>query len=108
MGGHPGTEVAACSSEFAKFGVDPSMLFEADRPGYLGFREQIDARPAIKTKLEGDPGLQQVITSHHAVLEAWWSVARDDFAQLRGGKKMPDVRHELLTTLHGKLVPLSL
>jgi type I restriction enzyme M protein len=41
------------------------------------------------------------------VLEAWWSVARDDFAQLREGKKMPEVRHELLTTLKGKLVPLD-
>ena len=33
----------------------------------------------------------------------WWSVARDDFAELEranhGGRKMPDVRHELLTTL---------
>ena len=34
-------------------------------------------------------------------------MARDDFAQLRDGKKMPDVRHELLTTLKGKLIPLG-
>ena len=38
-------------------------------------------------------------------------MARDDFAQLRharnGGKKMPEVRHELLTTLKDKLIPLG-
>ena len=34
-------------------------------------------------------------------------MARDDFAQLRDGKKMPEVRHELLTTLKAKLVPLG-
>jgi type I restriction enzyme M protein len=107
LGGIPESEVAACGIEFTKFGVDPSTLFEPDRPGYLAFREQIDAKPAIKTKLEGDPALQHVIASHHTMLEAWWSVARDDFAQLRDGKKMTDVRHELVTTLKGKLVPLG-
>ncbi|MBW2689372.1 MAG: N-6 DNA methylase, partial [Deltaproteobacteria bacterium] len=40
-------------------------------------------------------------------LEAWWAVARDDFAQLRDGKKMPEVRQELLTTLKDKLIPLG-
>ena len=34
-------------------------------------------------------------------------MARDDFAQLRDGKKMPEVRHELLTTLKSKLIPLG-
>jgi hypothetical protein len=38
---------------------------------------------------------------------AWWGVARDDFAQLRDGKKMPEVRHELPTTIKDKLIPLG-
>ena len=41
----------------------------------------------------------------------WWGVARDDFAELErtnhGGRKMPEVRHELLNTLKNKLVPLG-
>ena len=41
----------------------------------------------------------------------WWGVARDDFAELESanhsGRKMPEVRHELLTTLKDKLVSLS-
>jgi type I restriction enzyme M protein len=107
IGGIPESEVAAAGSDFAKFGVDPDTLFEPERSGYLAFRKQIEAKPAIKIKLEADLALQQVIASHHAVFEGWWSVARVDFAQLRGGKKMPDVRQELLNTLKGKLVPLG-
>ena len=34
-------------------------------------------------------------------------MARDDFSGLRDGKKMPEVRHELLTTLKAKLIPLN-
>lgn len=72
---------------------------------------QIDAKPAIKTTLEAAPGLNKTLSAHQSTLEAWWAVARDDFAQLRqannGGKKMPEVRHELLVTLKEKLMPLG-
>jgi len=51
--------------------------------------------------------LQKALTAHHDVLEAWWYVAREDFAQLRDGKKMPEVRHELLTSIKDKLIPLD-
>jgi type I restriction enzyme M protein len=37
------------------------------------------------------------------VLETWWGVAR----QLRDGRKVPEVRHELLTTIKDKLVRLG-
>ena len=107
IGGIPESEVAAHSMEFGKLGIDPNTLFMPERPGYLAFREQVDARHAIRTKLERDPALQRVIAAHHGVLEAWWSVARDDFAQLREGRKTPEVRNELLTTLKAKLVPLA-
>lgn len=107
IGGIPESEVLSLGSKFAKFGVKPSTLFKPERPGYLAFRENIVAKSAINTLLEVDPALQRIIASHRAVLEAWWSVARDDFALLRDGKKMPDVRHELLTTLKGKIVPLG-
>ena len=107
IGGIPKIEVTARDRDFAKFGVDPSTFFEPERPGYLALHKSIDAKPAIKAMLEADPALQKVIASHHQTLESWWAVAQEDFAQLRSGKKMPDVRHELLTTLKGKLVPLG-
>ena len=111
IGGVPEAEVASRAADFAKFGVDPDSLFKPKRPAYLAFRESIDAKPAIKSTLEADPALLGALTRHHDALESWWTVARDDFAQLQhagnGGKKMPEVRHELLTTLKAKLVPLS-
>ena len=107
IGGVPEAEVDARKSDFAKFGVAAATLFQPERPGYLAFLGAITARSAIKTTLEADPALQTTLTAHHDALEAWWGVARDDFAQLRGGKKMPDVRQELLTTIKGKLIPLG-
>ena len=111
IGGIPEVEVTALTDDFAKFGVNPDSLFEPERPAYLTFRESIDAKPAIKSMLEADPALLGTLTRHGDALESWWSVTRDDFAQLQdarnGGKKMPEIRHELLTTLETKLVPLG-
>src|SRR5271157_834214 len=107
IGAIPEAEVQARQSDFARFGVTADTLFQPERPGYLAFRPSIAAKPAIKTTMESDPALQKTLSAHHDVLEAWWNVARDDFAQLRGGKKMPEVRHELLTTIKSKLIPLG-
>jgi type I restriction enzyme M protein len=107
IGGIPETEVAAMAADFARFGIQASTLFKSERPDYLTFCSIIEAKPAIKSTLEADPALQQTITIHHDALEAWWAVARGDFARLRDGKKMPEVRHELLTTLKDKLIPLG-
>ena len=105
-------EVAALTDDFAKFGVNPDSLFEPERPAYLAFREFIDARARHQGHAsKRPPALLGTLTRHHDALESWWAVARDDFAQLQhagnGGKKMPEVRHELLTTLKAKLVPLG-
>jgi type I restriction enzyme M protein len=107
IGGVPEAEVQARRSDFAKFGVETKTLFQSERPGYLAFSAAVASRPAIKAMLEADAALQKTTAAHHAALEAWWGVARDDFALLRDGKKMPDVRHELLTTIKKKLVPLG-
>jgi len=107
IGGIPETEVAALAADFARFGTQASTLFKSERPDYPTFCSKIETKPTIKTALEADPALQQTITAHHDALEAWWAVARDDFARLRDGKKMPEVWHELLTTLKDKLIPLG-
>jgi len=107
IGGVPEAEVKARKSDFAKFGVVADVLFQSERPGYLAFLPTIGAKSAIKTTLESNAALQKAIAAHRDVLEAWWSVARDDFAQLRDGMKMPEVRNELLTTIKSKLIPLG-
>ncbi|MBC2702053.1 MAG: type I restriction-modification system subunit M [ANME-2 cluster archaeon] len=107
IGGIPESEVNARTADFARFGIQSYTLFQPERSGYLAFNEEIEAKLIIKATLEADPALQETLTVHHDALEAWWAVARDDFARLRDGKKMPEVRQELLTTLKDKLIPLG-
>lgn len=107
IGGIPETEVNARSDDFKRFNVKPDSLFRPERTGYLAFCDDIRDRSAIKTTIEGGPALQDVLVAHHNALEAWWKVARDDFSGLRHGKKMPEVRQELLSTLKDKLVPMN-
>lgn len=111
IGGIPKVEVAALSADFAKFGIGPDLLFKHERPSYLSFREYVEAKPTIKSTLELDPAVLDSFTRHHDALESWWAAASDEFAQLEhagnGGKKMPAVRYELLTTLKDKLVQLG-
>ena len=110
IGGIPESEVAARSDDFTKFGFRSETLFQPDRPGYLEFKESVASKADIKGIIDRDPSVVQTLATHRNALKEWWSVARDDFAELEranhGGRKMPDVRHELLTTLKGKLVPL--
>ena len=106
IGGVPEGEVLARQADFQKFGVKPESLFQPERPGYLAFKN-ITSKADIKTRLEAEAALIKTFATHRAALEDWWKVAREDFAQLRDGKKLPDVRQELLTTLKGKLIPLG-
>jgi type I restriction enzyme M protein len=106
IGGIPKGEVTALHTAFDHFGVHCDSLFQAERPGYLAFRDAIDEKTAIKTTLEGVAALQETLTRHHDAVEEWWNVARDDFAKLRDGKKLPEVRQELLNTIKVKLIPL--
>lgn len=107
IGGIPQTEVAAKQVEFDKFDVQPERFFEPLRPNYFAFLAALENKPAIKTTLEADASLQGKLAAHYAALEQWWQVARDDFAQLREGRKLPEVRNELLATIKAKLQPLG-
>jgi type I restriction enzyme M protein len=107
IGGIPEAEVAAQTAEFEKFKIQSAKLFQPLRPGYLAFRDSIASKSAIKTMLEADANLQHTVSQHYVTLENWWEVARDDFALLREGNKMPEVRRELLVGLKDKLIPLG-
>jgi type I restriction enzyme M protein len=107
IGGVPEVEVAARSVEFAKFGVSAMQLFKPERRGYLAFHPSVHARPVIKQMLEADASLQKTLAAHHTALEAWWTFVRDDFALLSDGKKLPEVRSELLVAIKKQLIPLN-
>jgi len=115
LGGIPEAEVAARAADFARFGLDPAALFvplkEEGRIGYLAFCGIIDSKPAIRARLEADPALQKTLTTHFDALEGWWHAARIIFALLQfarnGGKKIPEVRSELMAGLKDQIVPLG-
>jgi len=107
IGGIPEDEVKARHQDFSKFGVTADSLFQSERPGYLAFDSAIKAKPAIKTTLEADAALVKTLTRHREALQSWWEIARHDFALLREGRKMPEVRQELLTTLKDRFIPLG-
>jgi len=106
IGGVPKAEIDAKKAEFKKFGVKPDLLFGPERPGYFAFKD-IESKSDIRARIEADTALINTLENHRATLEEWWSTAREDFVKLLVGKKLPDVRHELLTTLKGKLIPLG-
>lgn len=107
IGGIPEAEVIARQADFAKFGINQDSLFQPERTNYLAFHTKLENKAAIKQQLEAEPALQAKLTTYQNLLEQWWAIARDDFAGLREGRKLPEVRHELLTTLKTKLQSLG-
>lgn len=106
IGGIPESEVNSLAVDFARFNLITDMIWQPERSGYLAFRREIAAKENIKDVLESIEELQQTLSSHVYALSDWWTVAREDFAQLSNGKKMPEVRQELLSSLKSKLTPL--
>ena len=113
IGGIPESEVAMREPDFSRFGFSYEALFQPERPKYLAFNDSVKDKSEIKTVIETDPSVEQTLSGHRQALEDWWHMARDEFAKLErvnngngSGRKLPDVRHELLTTLKEKLVPL--
>ncbi|MDD5092086.1 MAG: type I restriction-modification system subunit M [Candidatus Wallbacteria bacterium] len=111
IGGIPEAEVAARKTDFARFGVKSESLFQPERSGYLVFKKHIDAKSAIKKALEADSALQRALALHHTALKEWWTDAGQEFSQLvnarTGGRKMPEIRRELMVTLKSRLIPLA-
>jgi type I restriction enzyme M protein len=109
LGGLPETEVNGdrVQNALRQFGLGTATLFQPDRPSYWRFAEGISRQAEIKTTVEAQAPVQATLNRHNAALATWWAVAQNDFAQLRSGKKMPDVRQELLSTLKQQLMPLG-
>lgn len=107
VGGIPEKEVASRQAEFAKFGAKPETFFELLRPHYVTFRAAFNAKSVIRTTLEADTSVQAKHATHLTTLQNWWQVAQHDFALLREGRKLPEVRNELLSTLKQKLQPVG-
>ena len=110
LGGFPDNEVRGerVQAALQQFGLSTDSLFAPSRPGYWQWADGMASVPDIKTRLDQPDGpVSDTFVRHSDALAAWWQVAQNDFAQLRSGKKMPEVRQELLSTLKDKLMPLG-
>lgn len=111
IGGIPQAEIDALDSRFAQFGISPGRIFQSERPGYRAFVDSIDSKRAIQQMLEADEALKQTLAHHRDALGDWWAQAREHFAQLEdasnGGRKAPEIRHQLMVSLKVTLVPLG-
>ena len=109
LGGLPDNEVngARVQSALQQFGLNTDTLFVPARAGYWAFADSMASLADIKAQVDKQAPVKTTLDRHSDALAAWWQVAQNDFAQLRSDKKMPDVRHELLSTLKGKLMPLA-
>ncbi len=109
LGGLPDNEVngARVQSALQQFGLKTHTLFAPARAGYWAFADSMASLADIKAQVDKQDPVKTTLDRHSDALAAWWQVAQNDFAQLRSGKKMPDVRQELLSTLKGKLMPLA-
>lgn len=109
LGGLPDAEVQGqrVQTSLKQFGLQTTTLFQPARSGYWAFAAGIATQADIKTTVDAQAPIQATMQCHSDALADWWQVAQNDFAQLRSGKKMPDVRQELLSTLKQKLMPLG-
>lgn len=107
IGGIPKNEVDDLSDELIKFGLNADVGFDNDREGYLQFKEHIKTKSDIKVLIEELEAVDAIYTQHNIRLTEWWDVAKEDFSGLRDGKKMPEVRLELLNTIKDKLISLG-
>lgn len=111
IGGIPIPEVDARKQDLSRFGLKADKLFKPERDGYLTFIDEIMNKTDIKKVIESNSNVKKTISKHQDALEEWWSIARDDFAKLENsnhsGHKMPEVRHELLSTIKQKLIPMK-
>ena len=128
IGGVPKSEVHTKEILFTKFGIDPSVLFKDKDDLYYDFCEGIDTKEKIKSVIEEIPNLNRIFEEMESHLNSWWQSAKNDFASLEpavkddaesskgeihegisgylstNGKKIPEVRNKLITSLKEQLV----
>ncbi|MEA5623510.1 N-6 DNA methylase [Nostoc sp. UHCC 0251] len=129
LGGIPKREVAAKSHILAKLGLKFDLVFQDQDADYYAFHDCIQGKDDLKTLIESNQDLCQIIDNMDSLLVEWWQEAQDDFASLaptsprpnehpspdqrgekrevKNGNQLPDVRQELIDSLKKKLVPVN-
>lgn len=133
VGGVPKAEVAAQAVLLARFGLEPTLIFQERDAAYYDFRPEIGDKASLKARIEGDANVQRTLAEMRQALSDWWVAAQNDFARLApasspqptpqegegatkesggayltlGGEDLPEVRRTLIDSLKARLTPLG-
>ncbi|MFW6029315.1 MAG: type I restriction-modification system subunit M [Halanaerobiales bacterium] len=107
IGGIPKEEIDSLKNEFKKFNIQVDTIFDYERDGYLSFKSFLTERNQLKIFVDENDSVKEILELHYGNIQEWWDVAKTDFIGLRNGKKMPEVRNELLVSIKDKLISLG-
>jgi type I restriction enzyme M protein len=121
-GGIPTSEIVSQQIQFAKFNFSSDEIFKNYKENYRLFNGGITDKPLIKERVEKNRQVQSTIENTQKLVDGWWLHAKEEFAKLAngtkenivkermadylsvGGGEMPQVRHNLISSLKQVLV----
>lgn len=121
-GGIPVAEIESQQPQYAKFNFLSNKIFTEFKDDYSLFVDNITDKQHIKGIIECDENVKSIIDKMQKLTGEWWLTAKEDFARLANGtknnqvkekiaeylavtgSKMPEIRHNILTSLKNNLV----
>lgn len=130
LGGIPKTEIESQASQYLKFKFDAKTIFSPspDKQEMSLFNQGIAEKGLIKTTVDNNSTVQQTYATAQEKLNAWWQLAKEDFASLAppstngadnikesemvtylslSGKAASQVREHLLSSIKEALLSLK-
>jgi type I restriction enzyme M protein len=133
IGGIPTSEILNQQSQFDKFKFKANVVLDENGSDYQVFKDNLSQKSLIKDAIEQNPATQQTFGEIAKTLDAWWQIAKEEFALVApitantlieekdldsknmlkepmssylslGGSKLPAVRQKLLSTLKNDLI----
>lgn len=108
VGGVPKAEVEAKADLFAAHGFDPAALLRERDERYFDFREDVESKADLKTRIEEDPGVRAQEAALDQAFDAWWVEAGKEIDALPDRQDFTDLRKSLSTGFVDALTPVGL
>ncbi len=108
VGGVPKPEVDAKVALFTAHGLDPRHLLVERNSRYLEFTEAIEARAALRPRIEEDSGVQAREAALWTAFDKWWAEHQSRIAALPQTKALMALRADLMESFSAELTPVGL
>jgi len=104
VGGIPKREVRLYSAQFARYGLDESVMFIERDVSYLNFRPEVQEKNCIRSIIEEYPAVQSINTDMRAHMAKCWAEAQTAVAGLPGRNNLSVFRREFQNRLRDELL----